>query len=234
MASALEKVVQAMSILSNIEQKLYRTNFKSEDLRQQAYLAVHATVSRNKEVSRTYIVNKQHSESELDKVLTHLLFIDHTKCVELTNKLIASFQISTKQIFSLNAEEKEELLLMVEDLLLNGWGKGEVCYEKLRLSPNNQCSLSLWLNTQNILKSEKYTKLLSLLSKRIDDSEVYLDTLNKVFTSGNRRYNPSILSKSYELLLEKNWRSNWAHNSNYFILPDEEALLSNLVFMEEI
>jgi hypothetical protein len=72
------------------------------------------------------------------------------------------------------------------------------------------------------------------LYKRIDDSQIYIETLNKVFTSGNRRYNPTILSKSYELLLEKNWRNNWAHNSNYLILPDEEALLSNLLFMEEI
>lgn len=234
MASALEKVEQAMSNLSNIEQKLYRANFKSEDLRQQAYLAVHAAVLRNKEVSRTYIITKQHSESELDKVLSHLLFIDHTKSVELTNKLIANLQISTKQILSLSVEEKEELLSMVEDLLLNGWGKGEVYYEKLRLSPNNQCCLSNWIKTQSISILDKYAKLLSLLSKRIDDSEVYSETLNKVFTSGNRRYNPSILSKSYELLLEKNWRNNWAHNSNYLILPDEEALLSNLVFMEEI
>ncbi len=234
MASALEKVEQAMSNLSNIEQKLYRANFKSEDLRQQAYLAVHATISRNKEVSRTYILNKQHSEFELDKVLAHLLFIDHTKGVELTNRLISSLQISTKQIISLNAEEKEELIFMVEDLLLNGWGRGEVYYEKLRLSPNNQCCLSNWIKTQSVSNTDKYAKLLSLLSKRIDDSEVYSETLNKVFTSGNRRYNPSILSKSYELLLEKNWRNNWAHNSNYLILPDEEALLSSLVFMEEI
>jgi hypothetical protein len=94
--------------------------------------------------------------------------------------------------------------------------------------------LSNWIKTQSVSNTDKYAKLLSLLSKRIDDSEVYSETLNKVFTSGNRRYNPSILSKSYELLLEKNWRSNWAHNSNYLILPDEEALLSSLVFMEEI
>jgi hypothetical protein len=234
MASALEKVVQAMSNLSSIEQKLYRANFKSEDLRQQSYLAVHATVSRNKEVPRAYIVNKQHSESDLDRVLTHLLIIDHTKSVELTNKLITSLQISTKQILSLNAEEKEELLATIEDLLLNGWGKGEVYYEKLRLSPNNQCNLTDWIKTQKTINLEKYAKLLSLLSKRIDDSQIYIETLNKVFTSGNRRYNPTILSKSYELLLEKNWRNNWANNSNYLILPDEEALLSNLLFMEEI
>jgi hypothetical protein len=162
MASALEKVVQAMSNLSSIEQKLYRANFKSEDLRQQSYLAVHATVSRNKEVPRAYIVNKQHSESDLDRVLTHLLIIDHTKSVELTNKLITSLQISTKQILSLNAEEKEELLATIEDLLLNGWGKGEVYYEKLRLSPNNQCNLTDWIKTQKTINLEKYAKLLSL------------------------------------------------------------------------
>lgn len=223
-----------MSNLSNIEQKLYRANFKSEDLRQQAYLAVHATISRNKEVSRAYVLNKQHNESEFDKVLTHLLLTDHAKSVELTNKFILNLQISTKQIFSLSADEKEELLAIVEDLLLNGWGKGKIYYEKLRLSPNNQCYLSCWMKDQSVSKLDKYSKLSLLLSKRIDDSQVYLDTLDKVFTSGNRRYNPSILSKSYELLLEKNWRNNWAHNSNYLILPEEEALLSNLVFMEEM
>ena len=60
------------------------------------------------------------------------------------------------------------------------------------------------------------------------------ENLNKVFSNGERRYNPTILSKSYELILEKIWRVNWNQNTNYMVMLDEEELLSKLIFIEEI
>ena len=79
---------------------------------------------------------------------------------EITNKYISGLSISTKQINSLSFENKEELLSLIDDLLLNGWGKGHIFYEKMRLSPKSDCHLLGWIKTQNISNDDKYISLL--------------------------------------------------------------------------
>ena len=147
---------------------------------------------------------------------------------------MSGLSISTKQINSLSFENKEELLALIDDLLLNGWGKGHIFYEKMRLSPKSDCNLLKWIKTQNISNDDKYIGLIRKLELRLKQGIENTENLNKVFSNGERRYNPTILSKSYELILEKIWRVNWNQNINYMVMLDEEELLSKLIFIEEI
>jgi hypothetical protein len=222
------------NILNHIEEKLYRANYKTEDNRQQAYLSIHAAISKNKEVPRVYIPQGQVSVETFETILAHLLLSDTNKIVEITNKYISGLNISTKQINSLSFEDKEELLSLIDDLLLNGWGKGHIFYEKMRLSPKSDCNLLKWIKTQNVSNDDKYISLIRKLELRLKQGIDNTENLNKVFSNGERRYNPTILSKSYELILEKIWRVNWNQNTNYMVMLDEEELLSKLIFIEEI
>lgn len=222
------------NILNHIEEKLYRANYKTEDNRQQAYLAVHAALSKNKEVPRVYIPQGQVSKSTFDIILAHLLLSDTTTIVEITNKYLTSLNISTKQLNSLSLDEKDELISLIEDLLLNGWDKGHIFYEKMRLAPKSDCKLLNWIKNQNISNEDKYISLINRLEFRLKQGIENINNLNKVFSDGERRYNPTILSKSYELVLEKIWRVNWNQNANYLVMLEEEELLSKLIFIEEI
>ena len=108
------------TIYENIEEKLYRANFSSEHLRQQAYLAVHATLFKNKQTPRVYVPEKQLDEKTFDSILAHILLCDIDNLVEETNKYLTKLGTSTKTLLSLNNAEKEELIELIEDLLLNG------------------------------------------------------------------------------------------------------------------
>lgn len=222
------------NILNHIEEKLYKANYKTEDNRQQAYLSIHATLSKNKEVPRVFIPEGQVSNEIFETVLAHLLLSDTSTIVETTNKYMNSLHISTKQINSLTLEEKEELLSLIDDLLLNGWGKGRIFYEKMRLSPKSDCNLLKWIKSQEISNEDKYLNLINKLELRLKQGIENTENLNKVFSNGERRYNPTILSKSYELVLEKIWRVSWNQHTNYLVMLDEEELLSKLIFIEEI
>ena len=137
-----------MSILNQIEDKLYKANFKTELLRQQFYLAVHATLTKNKDVPRFYALSKQLNEEELDQLFSNLLFSDSNFIAENTNKLLSHLHISTKQLNSLSQEEKDEIINTVEYVLLNGWGKGIILYDNLRIKPSNSCDLLNYLNCE--------------------------------------------------------------------------------------
>jgi hypothetical protein len=104
----------------------------------------------------------------------------------------------------------------------------------MRLSPKSDCHLLGWIKTQNISNDDKYISLIRKLELRLKQGIENTENLNKVFSNGERRYNPTILSKSYELILEKIWRVNWNQNTNYMVMLDEEELLSKLIFIEEI
>lgn len=223
-----------MSNLNQIEEKLYKANFKNNFLRQQSYLAVHSALIKNKEVPRAYIPSHLLSDNEIDTSIAILLLSDPLRIVENTNKFLTNLNISTKQLNSLSSDENEELISLIDDLLLNGWGRGVILYDNLRISPTNKCSFLELLLQNNVQNNEKYLPLIKKLQFRLSEGIKSLEDLNKVFPKGERRYDPTILSKSYQLILEKIWRTNWNNNLNYMVLPEDQELLSKLIFMEEI
>ena len=222
------------TIYENIEEKLYRANFSSEHLRQQAYLAVHATLLKNKQTPRVYVPENQLDEKTFDSILAHILLCDIDNLVEETNKFLTKLGTSTKTLLSLNNAEKEELIELIEDLLLNGWGKGKILYDHLRIVPDEECTLLDYLNSQHVSNQDKYSNILSILNKRKYESIESQNALNNVFTKGHRQYNPTILCKSYQMVLNKLWINNWASANNYKFSIGEDTILSNLVFSEEL
>jgi hypothetical protein len=217
--------------ISNIEEKLYHTNFRTEDSRLRCYLSVHATLLRNKEVPRAYIPNILNSEQQGCSLIGQLLHSDINKIVEETNKDLALIHISTKSIQDLKHDDKNELLSMLENLLLDGWGSGKVHYEYLRIMPSNNCELTKWISHQPF-SNETCSFLKTVLKKRLIDSKILQEEFDQNFPPGNRNYHPTILSKSFQLLLEKQWKNNWAHHSNY-LLPNEKSF-SNLLLIEDL
>jgi hypothetical protein len=120
-------VGKAMSkIYDSLEEKLYRANFSSEHSRQQAYLAVHATLFKNKQTPRIYVPDKPLDEKSFENILAHLLLCDIDNLIEDTNKYLTKLGTSTKTLLSLNNADKEDLVELIEDLLLNGWGQGKI------------------------------------------------------------------------------------------------------------
>jgi hypothetical protein len=217
--------------ITNIEDKLYHTNFKSEHTRLNTYLSVHATLLKNKEVPRVYIQNKDHDFESIAAVLDQIIFNDLNHVVENTNKHLAILGVSTKSLTDLSHDDKTELISLIEDLLLNGWGSGKIHYEYPRVYPLKNCELLRWIEILNI-NNEKLFKLKEILRKRQSDSQIFQVEQDKIFSSGFRRYHPTVLSKSYQLLIEKQWKNNWAHHSNYDVLNNNS--FPNLVIVEDL
>ena len=222
------------NIYDSLEEKLYRANFSSEHSRQQAYLAVHATLFKNKQTPRIYVPDKPLDEKSLENILAHLLLCDIDNLIEDTNKYLTKLGTSTKTLLSLNNADKEELVELIEDLLLNGWGQGKILYDHLRVVPNEDCELLNFIDSQPISTGDKYHKILNTLRKRQDDSIENQNALNNIFSKGHRKYNPTILCKSYQMVLNKLWVNNWASPNNYKFSFDEDSILSSLVFTEEL
>lgn len=217
--------------ISTIEDKLYHSNFKSEDLRLKSYLAVHATLLKSKEIPRVFIPSGSVSQQKAEDILNNVLYSDVCLLTEATNKHLASLNISTKSIHELNSDEKNELLSLVEDLIFNGWGSGKVHYEYLRIAPYNSCELLKWINA-HCKDLEHFQGLIETLEKREAESITFQNEMNKYFSPGNRRYHPTVLAKSYQLLIEKQWRNNWTHQNNY--LFDGERSVTNLLLLEDL
>ncbi len=217
--------------ITNIEDKLYHTNFKTEHARISAYLAVHATLLRNKEVPRVYVQNKSHDFDSVNSILDEIIFNDLNHVVENTNKNLAILGISTKSINDLSHENKTELISLIEDLLLNGWGSGKIHYEYLRIYPTKNCELLNWIEKIEF-NNEELFKLIKILRKRQSDSVIFQLEQDKFFSPGFRRYHPTVLSKSYQLLIEKQWKNNWAHHSNYDVFNGD--CFPSLVIVEDL
>lgn len=222
------------NIYENLEEKLYRTNFSSEHSRQQAYLAVHATLFKNKQTPRIYVPDKSLDEKSVDNILAHLLLCDIDSLIEDTNKYLTKLGTSTKALLSLNNGDKEDLIELIEDLLLTGWGKGKILYDYLRVVPNEDCELLNFIESQSISSNDRYHNIINILRKRKDDSIENQNALNNIFSKGYRKYNPTILCKSYQMVLNKIWVNNWASSNNYKFSFDEGSILSSLVFSEEL
>lgn len=217
--------------ITNLEQKLFHANFASESHRMQSYLAVHATLLKQKEIPRVYIKNNNNNLEYIQEIVNQIFLSDINKIVENTNKYLLSLQISTKSLNELKHEEKSELVSLIEDLLLNGWGSGEIHYEYLRVYPREHCGISKWLQKLDVI-DEKLLSLKKILSARQEDFSIHQKEINEIFSPGFRRYHPTILSRSYELLIEKQWKNKWAHNSNYFV--DDNRSVSNLLLLEDL
>lgn len=217
--------------ITNIEDKLYHTNFKSEQIRLNTYLSVHATLLRNKEVPRAYIQNKIQNFDSINLILNEIIFNELNHVVENTNKHLALIGVSTKSLTDLSHDDKSELISSIEDLLLNGWGSGVIHYEYPRIYPVSNCGLLNWIESIE-LHDEKIFKLIQILKKRHLDSLNFSNEQDKIFSPGFRRYHPTVLSKSYQLLIEKQWKNNWAHHSNYDVLSDSS--FPSLVIVEDL
>jgi hypothetical protein len=218
--------------ISNIEHKLYTTNFKHESLRLKSYLAVHATLNKNKDVPRVFIPNGYISSEKFSDLLNEILYSDINLITEQTNKCLNLLNISSKSLYDLNLQDKKELLSLIEDLIKNGWGEGSIHYEHLRIVPDSNCDIldKLKIHFDN---TENHIKLISILEKRHDSSIKHQNEFNSLFSIGNRKYHPSVLAKSYQLLIEKLWRNNWAHSSNYIVNHDD-AQLCSLIITEDL
>ncbi len=217
--------------IDTIEDKLYQSNFKSEQVRLQTYLAVHATLTRNKEVPRIYIRNIDYNFESIRLLLKEIIFNDINHVVEDTNKHLAILGVSTKALTSLSHDEKNEIISSLEDLLLNGWGSGKVHYEYPRIYPVESCELLNWILKLNI-NDDRLFSLIDILKKRQGDLLNFRNEQDKVFSPGYRRFHPTILSKSYQLLIEKQWKNNWAHHSNYDDLNHDS--IPSLVIAEDL
>jgi hypothetical protein len=199
--------------ITQIQNKLYNYNFKSEEIRLNIYLAIHASVLKNKEVPRAYVLSSN-SEASLIKNVNDLYMSNCSKIVEDTNAHLSSINISTNSLNSLDFNEKLELIQIIESILENGWGMGIVYYENMRLTPFSNCNFIDILKKTRIYNPD-LSNLINILNKRNDYANEFKTSLDTVFSPGNRRYHPSVLSKSYEMLLERNWRNSWMHHSNY-------------------
>ena len=217
--------------ITNIEDKLYHTNFKSEQARINTYLSVHATLLRDKEVPRAYIQNISHTYDSINKILNDVIFNEINHVVENTNKHLALIGVSTKSLTDLSHDDKAELISSIEDLLLNGWGSGIIHYEYPRIYPIESCGLLKWIESTKV-KNEKLFKLIEILRKRQYDLSIFSNEQDKIFSPGFRRYHPTVLSKSYQLLIEKQWKNNWAHHSNYDVLNSDS--FPSLVILEDL
>lgn len=217
--------------VTNIEDKLYHTNFKSEQIRLNTYLSVHATLLRNKEVPRAYIQNIKHNFDSINSILNDVIFNELNHVVENTNKHLAIIGVSTKSLTELSHDDKTELLSSIEDLLLNGWGSGIIHYEYPRIYPVENCGLLNWIESLNA-KDEHIFKIVEILRKRQFDSSNFSNEQDKIFSPGFRRYHPTVLSKSYQLLIEKQWKNNWAHHTNYDVTNNNS--LPSLVIVEDL
>jgi len=213
--------------ITKLEDKLFQANFKSEESRLNAYLSVHATLFKYKDVPRIYI---PHQSPDINKILSHVLYSDLNHITENTNKSLNALGLSTKSIQDLCHDDKTELLASIEDLLLNGWGSGKIHYEFLRIFPKEKCDLLEWLSSLNV-NDDKLNLLKSILSKRKNDAISATNDLDTTFSPGFRRYHPTILSKSYQLLIEKQWKNNWAHQTNYFV---NNKLVESLLLIEDL
>lgn len=214
-----------MSILQ-LNNKLYNFNFKSEHIRLNTYLSLHASLLRNKEVPRTYLLHDSHLSTTQN--ISDLFYSDCNKIVEVTNDFLKSLSISTSFINSLTFDEKSEILQILESLLEIGWGEGKVIYENMRLTPFCTCDFLDYL--KNTDYNDETAVLLKLLNNRSAQSNKLKADLEIVFSSGSRKYHPSVLSKSYQMLLEKNWRNSWMHQSNYV----SKNNIDNLLLVKDI
>lgn len=217
--------------IDTIEDKLYQSNFKSEQVRLQTYLSVHATLTRNKEVPRAYVLNKVYDFESIKLLFKEIIFNDINHVVEDTNKHLSILGVFTKSLTSLSQDEKSEIISSVEDLLLNGWGSGKIHYEYPRIYPVKNCELLKWMLNLNI-NDERLFNLIEVLKKRQNDLSNFRDEQDKVFSPGYRRFHPTILSKSYQLLIEKQWKNNWAHHSNYDVL--NKGYIPSVVIEEDL
>lgn len=208
-----------------LEQKLYKSNFKSEEARFNILFSLHAYLSKHKEVPSFYI---QQNNLNVFNLIDKVLFSDISNLIELNSENIKSLGMPKKFFSSLSYEETDEILEMIEDIICNGLGKGFIHYEKLRIYPEENCLLL------KILTSEKnnnlqYEHLIRILEKRLFEAKKYLSQINANFTEGERNYHPSIISKSYSLLFEKSWKNSWMSNSNYMT-----DLTSNILILEDV
>jgi len=211
--------------ISILEQKLYKSNFKSEESRFSILFSLHSFLTSHKEVPCFYI---QDNNLNISRLLQKVLFSDISNINEFNSNNIRSLGISKKFYSSLTNEEINEIIDMVEDIIRNGLGKGFMHYEKLRISPEDNCPM-LNILTSKLDNNSEYEYLIKILQKRLDESQKYLHKINNVFTSGERNYHPSIISKSYTMLFEKSWKNNWMSQTNY--LQDST---SNILILEDI
>ena len=186
---------------------------------------------RDKEVPRAYIQNISHTYESVNKILNDVIFNELNHVVENTNKHLALIGVSTKSLTDLSHDDKAELISSIEDLLLNGWGSGTIHYEYPRIYPVESCGLLKWIESTKV-NNEKLFKLIEILRKRQYDLSIFSNEQDKIFSPGFRRYHPTVLSKSYQLLIEKQWKNNWAHHSNYDVLNNHS--FPSLVIVEDL
>lgn len=208
-----------------LEQKLYKSNFKTEECRYNILYSLHASLTKHKDVPSFYI---SYDNIDLQKLIDKVLLSDILDLNNFNSLNVKSLNISQKYFYSLTHEDKVEIIEMIEDILSNGLGKGYIHYERLRLIPCSDCNLS------NIIKSNdknlNYNLLLNKLHSRLFEANRYLNQINNFFSQGERNYHPSVISKSYSLLMEKSWKNSWMSRVNYLC----NDLPSNIILLEDI
>ena len=141
---------------------------------------MHATLFKNKQTPRIYVPDRSLDEKSFENILAHLLLCDIDNLIEDTNKYLTKLGTSTKTLLSLNNANKEDLIELIEDLLLNGWGQGKILYDYLRVVPNEDCELLNFIDSQPLSAGDKYHKILNTLRKRQDDSIENQNALNNI------------------------------------------------------
>jgi len=129
---------------------------------------------KNKQTPRIYVPDKPLDEKSFENILAHLLLCDIDNLIEDTNKYLTKLGTSTKALLSLNNADKEDLVELIEDLLLNGWGQGKILYDHLRVVPNEDCELLNFIDSQPLSTGDKYHKILNTL-KKINQTHVNIN-----------------------------------------------------------
>lgn len=212
--------------LSILEQKLYKSNFKNEEQRLNILVSLHSHLTKHKGVPSFYIAE---NNLNINSFLNKILFSEINNLIEINSLNLKTLGIPQKYLSTLSSEDRFEILEMIEDVLSNGFGKGHVHYEVLRLSPQNNCPV-LEILKSNLQNTIEFAYLIKKLNFRLSEANKYLFQIENIFSSGERNYHPSTISKSYSLLVEKSWKNNWMSHENYI----DSNIPSSILILEDL
>mgnify|MGYP006271446755 FL=1 len=165
-------------------------------------------------------VNEYTNGEDLEK---ELFFISSKNLLIKNKNNIKKLNINVSDLISLPLNKRKRLYLLVEEVILNCYGEGEIYYDCSRMSPFCEKNIVDFIASKNINID---SNLKTILLDRQNKKEIF----KKKFDNNIKEYNwNSISDKALLEKINELWRGLWDSEEIYKLYSYEDKIIDALI-----
>ncbi len=221
-------------LIDQIENVLYYHTFPTPADRIEACICAHAATKDLANTPRIFVPHAPHSSQSYYLSLIDICATTDIKDTEKkTNQFLNNVGIDHTIFKSISKDQKDDILNLVENFIIDKSGKGNIYYSLSRFTPfNNEDAIEM---IQPFINAwHQHYELIRKIKERQKDKLLYISKYKDICFNKFAPWEKDCFDRAIIRKINKLWQIKWLDGFRYKNHIPEEKLIQSILFTKEI